>query len=214
MPAEAANGQAPRYELRLFAPDLRALEAEIRRHAPLARYREGLELYLLVAGRPDCNLKIRDGALEMKRLHHRERGLEQWRPAFRHELPAAADLLSAELGGLFALAEPLFAGGEADAAEVARRLGAPDVGVAPVSLFKRRWGFVIDDCLVEVVEALINGARLMSAALESADPRAVLALRERLQIAPQENVSYVLAVERVLGRAPLPHDAYYNARPD
>lgn len=214
MPAAETNGQAPRYELRLFAPDLRALEAEIRRHAPLARYREGLEVYLLLADRPDCNLKIRDGALEMKQLHHRERGLEQWRPAFRHELPAAADLLSAELGGLFALAEPLFGAGEADAAEVVRRLSAPDAGAAPASLFKRRWGFAIDDCLVEVVELLINGARVMSVALESADAGAVLALRDRLGIAPQENVSYVLAIARVLGRAPLPDGAYYNARPD
>jgi hypothetical protein len=110
------------------------------------------------------------------------------------------------------LAQGLDEGGPRDTEELFALLAEVQPGVATASLFKKRFGFGLDDCLAEVVEVLINGARLMSVALESEEPRAVLTLREKLGMDGWDNVSYVLAAERVLGRAPLPEDAFYNAR--
>ena len=202
----------PRYEFRVFAPDLSWMEGRIRTLAPLGRYRESLETYLLVPGRTDANLKIRDGALELKRLIERRWGLEQWRPDFRLDLPADAQALAEHLKILGDLGHGSDESGPRDVEDLVALLADAQPGVAAASLFKKRFGFELDDCLAEVVEVLINGARLMSVALESEQPRAVLALREKLGMEGWDNVSYVLAAERVLGCAPLPEDAFYNAR--
>jgi hypothetical protein len=202
----------PRYEFRVFAPDLSLMEARIRTLAPLGRYRESLETYLLVPGRNEVNLKLRDGALELKQLIERRWGLEQWRPGFRLDLPADGRALAGHLKDLVNLGQGLDEGGPQDAEGFVALLAEAQPGVATASLFKKRFGFVLDDCLAEVVEVLINGARLTSVALESERPRAVLALREKLGMDGWDNLSYVLAAERVLGRAPLPEDAFYNAR--
>jgi exopolyphosphatase / guanosine-5'-triphosphate,3'-diphosphate pyrophosphatase len=202
----------PRYELRVFAPDLSWMEGRIRTFAPLGRYRESLETYLLVPGRTELNLKIRDGALELKQLIERRWGLEQWRPDFRLDLPADGPALAEYLKVFVNLGRGLDESGARDAEELFALLAEVEPGVAAASLFKKRFGFVLDDCLAEVVEVLINGARLTSVALESERPHAVLALRDKLGMDGSDNVSYVLAAERVLGRAPLPKDAFYNAR--
>jgi hypothetical protein len=201
-----------RYERRIFAPDLSGIEARLRVAAPLGRYREGLETYLLLPGRSDLNLKIRDGALELKRLVRREWGLEQWEPGFRLDLPADGVRLGEHLAGLVDLGSWLEVPGDWDTERLLAAIAEAQPGVAAASLFKKRFGFVLDDCLAEVAEVLINGARLMSAAVESELPAAVLALQDRLGMEGLENVGYVLAAERVLGRARLPEDAFYNAR--
>jgi hypothetical protein len=203
--------QDARYEFRIFAPDLSLIETRLRGLAPLSQYRESLETYLLIPGRYDINLKIRDGNLELKRLLQRERDLEQWHPEFRQPFPVPVTRLMERLEGCLTLEEPPTDDGDWDTKRFVHWVSDPYFGVAVVSLFKKRLGFEPAGCFAEIAELRINGAALMSAALESADPEAVLALREQLGMAHEENVGYVLALERVLGRAPLPPDAYYSA---
>lgn len=200
-----------RYEFRVFAADLGVIEARIRARATLSRYRESLDTYLLLPGRPDQNLKIRDGVLELKRLLQRDRGLEQWHPEFRQEFPVPAARLLERLEGRLVLHEPPAEVGDWDAESFVHWVADPCIGVGVASLFKQRFGFELDGCLVEIDRLLVNGARLMSAAVESAEPEAVLALRDRLGLQERENVGYVPALERVLGRRPLPAGAFYNA---
>ena len=202
---------ADRYEFRLFAPDLAEVEARLRARAAPSRYRESLETYLLIPGRSDLNLKIRDGVLELKRLLQRERGLEQWHPEFRQEFPVSVNRLSERLEGHLNLAEPPSELGDWDAARFVHWVADPYIGVGVASLFKQRFGFELDGCLVEIDRLLVNGASLMSAAIESPDAEAVLALRNNLALQARENVGYVLALERVLGRTPLPAGEFYNA---
>jgi hypothetical protein len=200
-----------RYEFRIFAPDLAVIETRIRARATLSRYRESLETYLLIPGRSDLNLKIRDGVLDLKRLLQRERGLEQWHPEFRQEFPVSVNRLSERLEGHLNLAEPPSELGDWDAARFVHWVADPYIGVGVASLFKQRVGFELDGCLVEIDRLLVNGARLMSAAMESPDSEAVLALQNNLALQAWENVGYVLSLERVLGRTPLPPEAFYNA---
>jgi len=203
--------QSDRYEFRVFAPDLGSIEAHIRGQASLSRYRESLETYLLIPGRPDLNLKIREGALELKRLLQREGALEQWHPEFRQVFPVSVEQLTEQLEGHLNLAEPPTVNGDWDAGRFVHWVADPYIGVGVASLFKQRFGFELYDCLVEIDRLLVNGAGLASVALESTDAEAVLALRERLGMSEQDNVSYVLALERVLGRSPLPPGEFYNA---
>ena len=71
-------------------------------------------------------------------------------------------------------------------------------------VFKQRLSYRCDDCAVELVEVVANGARLSGAAVESTDPGAVLRLCADLGLHGQENVSYVLALSRLLGWIPPP----------
>ena len=208
------NGMsAPRYEFRTFGPDLGTVGARLREMAPLGRYRESRELYLLLPGRLDLNLKVRDDALELKRRVELDDDLELWRPAFRLAFPIPATTLREHLADLLPESATLPDTGSCDARRLLALLTAPRTGVARASLFKQRFGFDIAGCLAEVVEVLVNGARLMSAAVEAEDPARVRAQRDRLGLAGTENVGYVLALERVLGRLPLPPGAFYDATP-
>jgi hypothetical protein len=203
--------QDARYEFRVFAPDLRMIETRLRGLASLSRYHESLETYLLIPGRHDLNLKLRDGNLELKKLLRRERDLEQWHPEFRQAFPVPVTRLVERLEGCLNLEEPPTNDGDWDASRFVHWVSDPYFGVAVASLFKQRFGFELAGCFAEIASLRVNGAPLMSAALESTDPEVVLTLRERLGMAQEENVSYVLALERVLGRAALPPGAYYNA---
>lgn len=205
------SGISPRYEFRLIAPDLSGFASAVREQAQSDRYGESLETYLLIPRRDDLNLKVRGGALELKRLQCRYRGLEQWRPELRVELPAAGEDLEAGLAGLSAASGPLFDEGRWDARRLVRRFVEPDVGASAVNLFKQRHKLVLEPIGAELVELWVNGARLSSTALEAEDPEAVLTWLERLGMTDQPNVNYVLGIERVLGQAPLPEGVFYNA---
>ena len=49
------NKPTPRFEFRVFAPDLLLLEERMRRSSPVAVYRESLELYLVTEYNDACN---------------------------------------------------------------------------------------------------------------------------------------------------------------
>jgi hypothetical protein len=204
--AKVGADAVSRYEFRVFAPGLGWLGSAIRRRASLASYREGGEVYLLLAGRQEINLKIRGQALELKRLVHREADLQQWQPAFRLDLPAMAAELDAVWSDLAVDAACPRAGGRCTAADLVQRFADRDAAHGIARLFKQRWSFRLAGCAVELVEVTANGARLTGAAIESADPAAVQRLRRELGLSDWENVSYVLALSRLLGWVP-PHDA-------
>ena len=201
----------PRYEYRIFSASLRGLEAAVRAEAALLRYRESLELYLLLPGREDLNLKIRDDRLSVKRriarIRRGSRELEQWRPEPELRFPVDPCDLVRYLDGAPSLpGRPL-----ADRTAVAAAFRALAGGGAVASVFKQRFGFEIDGCPVEIVDLLVNGARLASAAVESEDPDAVVRLLDRLGVAAEENVGYARAIARVTGLSALPEGAHYNA---
>jgi hypothetical protein len=204
------DGIEPRFEFRLVAPDLEETARRLCGDPIASPGDESLETYLLVPQRGDINLKIRDGALDLKLLLRHDRGLEQWRPGFRIGLPASSGVIQMRLAAL--TGRPLGPrSADWDAAGLVHRLVADDIGFTAINVFKRRWRLTTDDCQAEIVDLWINGARQQSIALEAAAADAVLDRLQSLDIADQSNVNYVLAIERVLGQAPLPPGVFYNA---
>ena len=59
-------------------------------------------------------------------------------------------------------------------------------------------------CISEIAEPLINGATIKTMAAESLDIGAALKAKKILGLEEYENVNYMLAIKRILGRAPLP----------
>jgi exopolyphosphatase/guanosine-5'-triphosphate,3'-diphosphate pyrophosphatase len=70
-------------------------------------------------------------------------------------------------------------------------------------VLKRRFGYMINGCISEIAELLINGAAIKTMAVESADIAAVLKAKEMLGLQEYENVNYVMAIKQILGMQPL-----------
>jgi len=69
----------PRWEYRVFAEDLGAVEGKIREHE-VTRVKESAEDYIVCRSSGN-NVKVRDGLLDIKQLENtNEDTLEQWMP--------------------------------------------------------------------------------------------------------------------------------------
>ena len=84
----------------------------------------------------------------------------------------------------------------------------PHPEVQPARVFKQRFHFVIEGCMVEINELLVNGAAIKSVAVEAADAADVLRVRDMIGLQPYENVNYLIAIKRILGLAPLPDESW------
>jgi hypothetical protein len=87
-----------------------------------------------------------------------------------------------------------------ESAEIIR----PNTDLVPVHVSKRRFGFTVNDCITEYAELLINGAAIKTVAVESVNVDDILKAKEMLGLNEYENVNYLLAIKRIVGREPLP----------
>jgi hypothetical protein len=80
----------------------------------------------------------------------------------------------------------------------------PHKDLVPVRVVKRRFGFMVNECITEYAELLINGAAIQTVAVESTDVEAILKAREMLGLQDYENVNYLRAIKRIIGMEALP----------
>ncbi|MDF1586103.1 hypothetical protein [Marinimicrococcus flavescens] len=156
------------------------------------------EIYLLAPGLPGWNLKLREGALELKALEAEQGGLQRWRPADRLSLPAPAArlraLLAGPLPGLPVLPED--AGGSPEA--LVRVLPALCPGLRAVPVEKRRLPVEAGSCRAETVAVrLPDGASWHSAAAEHEDPLVLWNALRRLRLLAFANRDYTSALTRL-----------------
>ncbi|WP_353567978.1 hypothetical protein [Haloferula sargassicola] len=175
------------------------------------RQEESREAYLV--GRDEAgwsrNVKIRDGALEVKMLVERREGLERWRPAGRQELPLSGEFVAGPLGPDLGVG-PLEARQDAFSLEdLVRRVIGTHSQLAVAWVEKRREHFEIGGCAVEIDEVRINGASLISAAAESEDAERLLGVMRLLEMEGLENVNYPRAIRRVMGMEVSPGQPWF-----
>ena len=198
----------PRYEFRAFAQSFGRVIGEIRGRAAPELIRESTDIYLVTNGNDTHNVKLRYNQLDIKRLDHVEQELEQWYPALKLDFPVAVGHIS----------EGIFPALKVQSPDLPRETYTaeqflleaiwthPDVHQARV--FKQRFHFIIEGCMVEINELLVNGAAIKSVAVEAADAAAVLRVRDMIGLRPYKNVNYLLAIKRILGLAPLPDETW------
>lgn len=192
-----------RWEFRLFAPEP-GDEAE-RLASALGESGESRsqDIYLLNLLPAECNVKIRDDELEIKRLIDTADGFERWRPDPALPFPLAPAAFEGLTGEPTAIA--------LDTATFIDRIRRPAGSVAVVHVLKTRRHYQRDDILAETAMLTVNGASLASLAIESTDFDALSALRDSLGLAPADNVSYVRAFLRLTGDERLPDDSPWRA---
>ena len=194
----------PRFEFRTFAQNFGVVDEKIWRLGNFEKFRESSEFYILSAANNENNVKIRYNILDIKVFVKEEKGLEQWRPRMKSKFPIKAEILRDEVFPAFGVVVPEFSRPEYTLKQYLGDIIKPHPELAVAQVFKRRFGYLIDECMAEIAELLINSAAIKTISVESIDVEAVLKAKERLGLQEYENVNYLLAIKRILGMEPLP----------
>ncbi len=192
----------PRYEFRTFKQNFGLAEEKLRRLSPCEKIRESSEIYIMSAGNNDNNTKIRDEKMDIKVFVKEEKGLQQWVPRMKAEFPIKAKTLRDEVFPAFSAAVPELKRFEYTLAQYLDEIIKPHPALTAVRVFKRRFGFSVNGCITEIAELLINGAAIKTFAVESEDVEAILQAKQQLGLSEYENVSYLLAIKRIIGMEP------------
>jgi hypothetical protein len=193
----------PRYEFRAFAQNFGLAEEKMRKLSKLDKFRETSEIYILSPDNNENNLKIRNDTLDIKVFVKEEKGLQQWKPSMRAEFPMKMEVLMDDVFPALGTAVPAFNRSEYTLEQFLKDLMIPNPELVLARVFKRRFGYMINECISEIAELLINGAAIKTMALESADIETVLKVKRKLGLHEYENVNYLLAIKRILGMEPL-----------
>jgi hypothetical protein len=195
--------QDARYEYRAFAASFGIVEQRLRAAGGAPQIRESAEVYFVGRDDDTHNVKIRNGELDIKVLVHRAKGLEQWDPKHQLDFPLADRTLAELLAPSLALTGRLPAGAGESPGRLTAALHARE-DVVVVDLFKRRFGFLVEDCIAELADVTFNGAAVRTACVESTDLEQVLHVVSGLGLDAFPNVSYLTAIRRVVGLARTP----------
>lgn len=194
----------PRYEFRAFAQSFGRVIDNIRERAAPEFIRESTDIYLVSAGNDTHNIKLRFNQIDVKSLVHVEQELEQWDPVLKLDFPVSATAISENIFPALKLEAPTIENETYTAEKFLLEVMWPDSRVVQARVFKQRFHFIIEGCMVEINDLLINGAAIKSVAVEAVDKTAVLRVRDMIGLLPYENVNYLLAIKRIVGLSPLP----------
>ncbi|ATQ69723.1 MULTISPECIES: hypothetical protein [Methylosinus] len=195
--SDAASDE-PRWEWRIFGADLALLEAQL--GYPLDAPHRSDEIYLVNSATPH-SAKIRDGALEVKRLLRVDGdGLELWRPAFRAEFPFSADQLARAAAAL-ALPSPPLRAQTYERGDFFSEIVARCRALRPIAVRKSRRRYAFRGCAAEAVRVQIGAVPLCSVAVESADAARLREALRALGADARLNVNFPKGVERAAALA-------------
>jgi len=194
---EGGSGEDARFEYRVFAPRLDEVEQRLHALADEGD-REAREEIYLVGARPDRNVKVRDGAIEVKALREERHGLERWEPLPARGLPVEGDWVRDTLAshlGLERLAAPRE---RYDLDTLADEVIEPARDVAGLRVRKDRRHFSPEGARAELARVELAGRVLETAAVESADVREAVRWVRRLGLDAWANTSYVRCIQQCL----------------
>jgi hypothetical protein len=189
----------PRFEFRTFARELGNVERRFRELAPVEGIRESAETYIMSKGNNENNTKIRDALMDIKVFVREDRGLEQWNPRMKGAFPMEAAVLRDDVFPAFGVDLPELEREVYTLEQYLAEVIEPHPGLQAVSVFKRRFGFTINDCIAELGDVYVNGARIRTANLESVDVEAIVEGMKMVGLEGYENINYLMAIKRVIG---------------
>jgi exopolyphosphatase / guanosine-5'-triphosphate,3'-diphosphate pyrophosphatase len=155
----------PRWEWRTFGDRFGTAEDRFATLTPTS-VDDSDELYI-VSSRKEASVKIRGGALDVKRLEQvNDEGLEQWRPVAKAEFPIAATAVAELLGGL-GVALPALDRDAYDPDQLVNEVVRSSAELRPVSVHKRR------ACMAELTDVRAGSLTTRTIAVETEDPALV-----------------------------------------
>ena len=201
----------PRFEFRTFAEEFGIVEEKMRQLSPVEKIRESLEIYIMSTGNNENNTKIRDKLMDIKVFVKEEKGLEQWNPRIKAEFPMLVSTIRDKVFPAFGVKIPEFTRDIYTLQQYLDEIIKPHPELVAVNVLKRRFAFTINNCIAEVGDVYINGAKIKTANLESVDVDAIFKAMQMVELNNYENINYLLAIKRVIGMEPLAKGSVYKA---
>ncbi len=202
----------PRFEFRAFAQNFGIVEEKMRSLSAIEQIRESLEIYIMSAGNNLNNTKVRDNLMDIKVFVQEQKGLEQWNPRMKGQFPMAVEMIRNQVFPAFGVNPPDFKREIYTLEQYINEVIKPHPQLAAVNVFKRRMGFTVNGCIAELADVYINGAKIMTANLESVDVEAILEAKKMIGLNDYENVNYLLAIKRVIGMEPMSDSSFYKVK--
>ena len=189
----------PRFEFRTFARNLGFIERKMRELAPVEKIRESDEIYIMSAGNNENNTKIRDDLMDIKVFVQEVSGLEQWNPRMKGVFPMKTETIRDEVLPALGVSMADFKRDVYTLDEYLTEIIKPHPQLAAVHIYKRRFAFTINDCIAEIGDVYVNGAKIVTANLESIDVDAILKGMKMVGLDQYENINYLKAIKTVIG---------------
>jgi hypothetical protein len=187
----------PRWEWRTFTNDLGKAEENIRKF-PEGKTRESSEVYILSEVSMD-NTKVRDNLMDIKTLQQvNEDRLELWLPIMKGTFPLPVSEIE-KVFKCFRVALPKFGRQEYTFEQYLDEVIKPSKLLKAVNVMKKRTGFTINNCIVEIAEVKVEEKWIKTAAVEMEDPALVIKTVRELGLEAFPNINYLRGLKNLVG---------------
>ena len=192
----------PRFEFRTFGQDFSEsskLMAEL--SIPVSkkvRHRQSDEIYIVSRTNNINNTKIRDGKMDIKTYVQTVRGLEQWKPLMNVKFPISSTILIKNVFPVFQVEVPKLTKDEYSISEFLEMIKT-NLDLQAVRVNKERFGYMVNATICEVVNVLINGAKVVSINSESTEIEDIIKTMNDVKLNNFENINYLQVIKRVIG---------------
>ena len=187
----------PRWEWRTFTEDLGKAEENIRKF-PEGKSRESSEVYILSEVSMD-NTKVRDNLMDIKTLQQvNEDRLELWLPIMKGTFPLPVAEIE-KVFKCFKVALPKFNRAEYTFEQYLDEVIKPSKLLKAVKVVKKRTGFTINNCIVEIAEVKVEDKWIKTAAVEMEDPALVIKTVRELGLDAFPNINYLRGLKNLVG---------------
>jgi len=192
----------PRFEFRTFGQNFdKQAKLMARLSEPVPKniwQRESDEIYILSKTNDINNTKIRDGKMDIKTYIKTVDGLEQWNPLLKGEFPISKKQLEVEVFPAFKVDIPVLIEEHYSLEEFLELIDAHH-DLQKVSVHKERFGYMVNNCICEVANVLINGAQVSTINAESIETTDIKKTLSEVDLEGVENINYLQAIKRVIG---------------
>lgn len=187
----------PRWEWRTFTNNLGDAEANIRKYSE-EKTRESDEIYILSEVSMD-NTKVRNDLMDVKTLLQvNEDRLEQWMPIMKATFPISISDIE-RVYKCFKVALPKLERSEYTLQQYIDELISKSKLLKAVNVHKKRTGFTINNCIVEIAEVTVDGKTIKTAAIELEDPNVVIKTVRELGLDIFPNINYLRGLKNLVG---------------
>jgi len=187
----------PRWEWRTFTNDLKKAEENIRKF-PEGKTRESAEVYILSEVSND-NTKVRDDLMDIKTLQQvNEDRLELWLPIMKGTFPLPITEIE-KVFKCFRVSVPKFQRETYTFQQYLDEVIRPSKLLKAVNVFKKRTGFTINNCTVEIAEVKVDDKTIKTACVEMEDPAMVIQTVRELELDSFPNINYLRGLKNLVG---------------
>jgi exopolyphosphatase/guanosine-5'-triphosphate,3'-diphosphate pyrophosphatase len=187
----------PRWEWRTFTNDLKKAEENIRKHTE-GKSRESAEVYILSEVSMD-NTKVRDNLMDIKTLQQvNEDRLELWLPIMKGTFPLPVTEIE-KVFKCFRVSLPKLSRDQYTFEQYLDEVIRPSKLLKAVNVFKKRTGFTINNCIVEIADVKVDDKWIKTAAVETEDPSMVIKTVRELGLDAFPNINYLRGLKNLVG---------------